>query len=197
MPARKLQFVQGAYYHIYNRGAARQTIFRDGTDYEVVLRQMKEYAAKYDHAIIAYCLMPNHYHWLVRQDGPVVARMLPQHVFNRYSKIFNRKYDCNGTLFETRFQAKAVETDEYLRHLCRYIHGNPVKDNIADAPDLWPYSNYLEWIGKRNGSLVERIFIQAHFADSRQYKSFVLDWLAGKSKMPEPLAHYLLELEGN
>lgn len=90
MAARDIQFVQGHYYHIYNRGAGRGSICLDNDDFTNILRRIKEYAAKFSIAIIAYCLMPNHYHWLVRQDSIVEARMLPQRVFNGYVKYFNR-----------------------------------------------------------------------------------------------------------
>ena len=69
MPARKLKFTQGAYYHIFNRGANRMPIFRKAENYEYVLRLIKKYREKYNIAVIAYSLMPNHYHLFVRQDG--------------------------------------------------------------------------------------------------------------------------------
>ena len=61
-----IQFVQGGYYHLYNRGARRLSIFRDKRDYLFALGLMKEYCRKFSLAMIAYCLMPNHYHFLVR-----------------------------------------------------------------------------------------------------------------------------------
>jgi len=194
MPAREIQFVQGAYYHLYNRGANRMTIFRHTQNYEFVLRRMKEYVAEFNLSIIAYCLMPNHYHWLVRQDGEHDAGLLPQRVFNSYTKAFNNTYGHTGTLFETRFKAKSIETDEYLRHLCRYIHANPVKDGIALSPDLWVYSNYQEWIGARPGTLVDRGFIQEFFPNIDQYKAFVADYLTGRNDMPKGLQTYLENL---
>lgn len=194
MPAREIQFVQGAYYHLYNRGANRMTIFRHAQNYEFVLRRMKEYVAEFNLSIIAYCLMPNHYHWLVRQDGEHDAGLLPQRVFNSYTKAFNNTYGHTGTLFETRFKAKPIETDEYLRHLCRYIHANPVKDGIALSPDLWVYSNYQEWIGARPGTLVDRGFIQEFFPNIDQYKAFVADYLTGRNDMPKGLQTYLENL---
>ncbi len=194
MPPRKIQFVQGAYYHIYNRGANRQSIFRSDENYKFCLRLMQQYRQALNISVIAYCLMPNHYHWLVRQDGEETAGLLPTRVFNSYSKAFNNAYKRSGTLFEDRFDAILVETDEYLHHLCRYIHMNPVKDGFAAAPELWPYSNYPEWIGLRNGLLIDQVFVHAHFPDPQRYQAFVLDYLNGRSTLPKGLQLYLENL---
>ncbi|MCB0098113.1 MAG: transposase [Caldilineaceae bacterium] len=196
MPRRQLQFVQGAYYHIYNRGARRRSIFRTEENYLYLLRLIKAVAAECQITMIAYSLLPNHYHWLVRQDGAMPAQLLPQRVFGSYTRAFNNVYRESGTLFEGRFQAKLVDSDEYLRHLCRYIHINPVKHGFAIAPELWPYSNYAEWIGTRSGTLVNRTFVVTHFPAAGQYQRFVLDYLAGRDQMPGGLSDYLLELEG-
>jgi len=185
MARRKTQFIQGGYYHIYNRGAGRTPIFHDDSDYKRVLRGMKEYCLKFNIAIIAYCLMPNHYHWLVRQDSDISAHLLPQRVFNSYVKAFNLQYGRTGTLFEGPFKAKPVEQDDYLRHLCCYIHANPVKDGLVTTPDMWPYSNYLEWMGVRKGSLVDMDFVARFFPDVEQYQARVLDYLTGRVQLPE------------
>ena len=149
MPKRKLQLIKGGYYHIYNRGAGRQSIFYQDENYRYLLGLLKKVVVECQLTIIAYCLLPNHYHWLVRQDGDTPVSSLPQRVFGSYSQAFNRMYDRTGTLFEGPYEAIRVESDEYLRHLCRYIHVNPVRHGLALAPELWPYSNFLEWIGQR------------------------------------------------
>ena len=196
MPRRQLQFVQGAYYHIYNRGAGRQSIFRSDENYRYLLRLMKQVASQCHIAIIAYCLLPNHYHWLIRQDGLIPANLLPQRVFGSYTRAFNNLHKRSGTLFEDRFAAKLVATDEYARHLCHYIHANPVRHGLAVAPALWPYSNYLEWINERNGTLVDRAFVQSHFSEPKHYEHFVLDYLHGQQQMPAELAADLTGMEG-
>ena len=126
MPLRKIQFTKGNYYHIYNRGFARQPIFRQEEDYTRLLYKVKEVLSTCQMTMIAYCLLPNHYHWLIRQDGDIPVRQLPKRVFGSYSQFFNRKYQRTGRLFERPFEAILVEEDDYLHHLCRYIHTNPV-----------------------------------------------------------------------
>ena len=163
MARRKVQFVRGAYYHVYNRGANRISIYHNDENYRFLIQKLKEYREKLEVTVVAYCLMPNHYHWLIRQDGDVPAGLLPRRVFNGYVKAFNSGNGRSGTLFEDRFKAIMVESDEYLHHLCRYIHANPVLHGIAADVELWPYSNYLDWVGKRRGTLVDQVFVQQHF----------------------------------
>ena len=80
-------------------------------------------------------------------------------------------------------------------HLCRYIHANPVKDGLVADPADWPYSNYLEWIGERNGMLVDRDFIRAQFSDASSYKDFVFNYLHTRD-LPEDVQMYLNKIEG-
>lgn len=154
MPYRKVQFAQGQFYHIYNRGVAQQPIFQEKENYLFLLRRVKKYASAFDITVVAYCLMPNHYHFLLHQDDQIPAGRLPQRVFNSYTKAFNKRYDRTGTLFEGPLKAIHVDQDHYLLHLCRYIHANPVKHGLVSDLEQWPYSNYLEWIAARDGKEV-------------------------------------------
>jgi putative transposase len=158
-------------------------------------RVIKEVSKACQISMIAYSLLPNHYHWLARQDGQTPMRLLPQRVFGSYTLTFNHRYGRSGTLFGDRFRAKLVDSDEYLRHLCLYIHANPVRHGIAAAPELWPYSNYLEWIGARDGTLVDRDVIQNFFGDSERYRQCLVDYLAGAITLPTALSKDLDELE--
>ena len=195
MPARKLSFVQGYFYHIYNRGAGRQSVFREADNYLFFLRRLKKYAHELDIAVIAYCLMPNHFHLLVRQDGEERAGLLVQRCCNSYAKAFNKRYERTGTLFEDRYQAIAVDSDAYLLHLCRYIHANPVRHGLASPLEEWPYSNYPEWLGLRNGTLVDRAFVQAHFQTAASYGQFVWSYALGQSELPAELVGWLRSLD--
>ncbi len=127
--------------------------------------------------MIAYCLLPNHYHLLVRQQRDVPAELLPQRVFNSYTKAYDNRYEHRGTLFEGRYKVVHVVSDSHLRHLCRYIHNNPVKDIIVDNLVDWPFSNYPEWIGLRQGTMVDFEFIEAFFENGSTYREFVDDYL--------------------
>ncbi len=181
-------------YHIYNRGARQVTIFREPTNYLFTISKLKEYSQTKQIRVIAYCLMPNHYHLLVRQNSEEPAGDLPQFVFNSYSKAYNKMYSHSGTLFEGRFRAKAIQTTSHLLHLCRYIHGNPVKDGLVAEPGDWHYSNYLEWIEERPGRLVDRDFIKEQFSGSEEYKKFLDEYLK-TFYLPDGVQKHINEIE--
>lgn len=195
MPRRTIQFTKGGFYHIYNRGAGRLSIVREQRNYVYLLQLMKQVSSECEHTIIAYCLLPNHYHWLVRQDGDTPISLLPKRVFGSYSQAFNKAYQRSGTLFEGTFRATVVGTKAYLRHLCRYIHTNPVKHGLVSAPELWLYSNYLEWIGQRDGTLVDRQFICTYFETPMLYQSFVAEYLRQRAALPRDLLRLEQHLE--
>jgi len=193
MPPRKVQFAPGQFYHVYNRGAGGQPIFREEENYLFLLRRIKEHATPLEISVVAYCLIPNHYHLLLRQDGLEPAGRLPQRVFNSYTKAVNKRYDRTGTLFEGPYKAVHVDRDSYLLHLCRYIHANPLKHGLVSDLAQWPYSNYHEWIGERSGTLVDRAFVQTHFPEPGSYRRFVFDYWSGISAPPVGVEEYLLE----
>ena len=195
MPRRAIHFVKGGYYHVYNRGASRLAIVREARNYAYLLRLMQRAAEACEVTIIAYCLLPNHYHWLVRQDADTSVSALPKRVFGSYSQAFNKAYGHSRTLFEGNFRATIVDTEGYLRHLCRYIHVNAVKHGLTTAPELWPYSNYLEWIGQRDGALVDRQFIRDHFATPARYQAFVGEYLSRRAAVPRDLLRFEEYLE--
>ena len=178
MPRPRPEFIPGNYYHIYNRGAHRYPIFRETSNYRFVLRKMKRYLRELQLTPIAYCLMPNHYHFVIRQDGEHRAGLLPQRIFNSYTKAYNKRYNHSGTLFQGDYQIIPVLEEDYLLHLCRYSHANPVKDGLVARLEDWPYSNYLEWVGLRNGTMVDREFVKMHFPNPGSYTEFVWEYLA-------------------
>jgi putative transposase len=129
-------------------------------------------------------LMVDNYHLLIRQNGEHPAGLLPQRVFNSYSKAYNKRYEHSGTLFEGPYKARPVENNDHLLHLIRYIHSNPVKHGLVSRPEEWPYSNYPEWTNLRSGELIDRAFVIAHFPTPASYEDFVSDYLV-QHKMVE------------
>jgi len=190
VPQKRPAYLPGQYYHFYNRGAHRVSIFKEPDNYLFVLRKIKEYVIAFRLTMIAYCLMPNHYHFLTRQDGDQAAGLLPQRVFNSYSKAYNKRYGHSGTLFEDNYKVKPVVKSSHLLHLCRYIHGNPVKDGLVADPADWPYSNYLEWTGQRDGKLYDPEFVLMNFSSGEKYRAFVVKNLLGRD-LPEEIKGYL------
>jgi putative transposase len=191
VPKLRPAYITGHYYHFYNRGRSRLPIFREPENYLFVIKKNKYYAGELKLKPIAYCLLPNHFHLLIRQDGELSAGLLPQRVFNSYSKAFNHKYGHSGTLFEGNYRVILLDEPSHLLHLCRYIHSNPVKHGIVSDPTDWPYSNYLEWIGERHGSLYDPDFVSENFHNSKLYRLFVMDFITGKEMMPDGLMRQL------
>jgi len=190
MARRKILFLSNNYYHVYNRGVHQNNIFRNDADYKFLLKYVKKETGRCGVTVIAYCLMDNHYHFLLRQNGDVEISQFMQVVFNVYTKAFNTKYKLSGTLFEGPFKAIHVDRNEYLLHLCRYIHRNPLDAGMAVKPEQWDYSNYAEFIGKRNGALVDREFVNVNFGTSEAYEDFVMNYVPPEKAQKE-LRHYL------
>ncbi len=211
MPARNTLkiYVEDGFYHIYNRGVEKRTIFEDDQDYKVFLRYLKEafspleeqklhtkyimqglslqsvrrpvktFIDKVD--LIAYCLMPNHFHLLIRQNDADSIKRFMGSLMTRYSMYFNKKYDRVGSLFQGRYKAVMITDEGYLLHLSRYIHLNP-KECVDDL--LKAYSSYPEYLGKRQTSWINTEPVLSYFNSKplpefkkvNTYKHFVEDY---------------------
>jgi putative transposase len=187
MRLKQSDYQPGHYYHFYNRGAHRQSIFREPDNYLFVLRKMQTLVHELCLSVIVYCLLPNHYHFLLRQDGDHPASLMPQRVFNSYSKAYNKRYQHSGTLFQGNFEVKPVANDSYLFTLCQYIHANPLKHGLVKSLDEWPYSNYHEWMQTRAGKLVDHEFVNDFFPNRQAYAQDVLAYAYGQKQWPEEM----------
>lgn len=185
MPSRNRlkAYVSDSYYHIYNRGVNKRRIFLDADDYAVFLnllkRHLDEQPAKdlrgreydwlhLDIELLAFCLMPNHFHLLIYQKTPLAMTTLLHRVSGAYTSYFNKKYKRIGPLFQDRFKASMIISDEYLQHISRYIHLNPKNYRTWEFSSL---SYYLE--SKKSGWLdPDRIL---EMFESNQYRQFVED----------------------
>lgn len=192
MPTRETAFVQGFYYHIYNRGINRGNVFHTEENYKYCIGLAQTASVKYAISIIAYCLMPNHYHFLVRQDSTESVSKFVAKVFNSFVQAVNKQQDRKGPMFEGRFNSVLMAKDDYLVHLCRYIHLNPVVAGFVSDPEDWPHSNYLEWINKRPRTPKEEEFISNQFSSVQEYKEFVEDHMLVQ-KNEVKLSQYLID----
>ena len=201
MPRRIIPFVPELHYHIYNRGNNHERIFFEPDNYVYFLKKIKEYLVPVADVLV-YCLMPTHYHIVARVREPQTSEVLKTSEVSTammklsvsYTKAINKRFQRVGVLFQGQFQAKPILTSEYLLNLCRYIHSNPVKDGIVADITQWQYSNYLEWIGERDGKLVDQAFVQDNFDTPNEYRKFVLEYLRSR-QLPEDVQHYLNSLD--
>ncbi len=162
-----------SYSHFYNKGVNGQPIFFAESDYLMLLDLMNKYCHRYHISMIAYCLIPNHYHFLLRQNTEETDSRFVQTLFNTFVQKMNKKYNRQGTLFKASAKSRTVDKQEYLYHLCRYIHANPVKHNLVKNPLDWEYSNYHEYLHIRDGSLYDETFFNGIFETPNDYRQWV------------------------
>lgn len=176
---RRMKLITGEMYHLFNRGNRKAEVFHDREDYLYFLRQLRDYLQEFAVTLIAYCLMPNHFHLLARQDGDGAISGMMQAFGTSLSKTYNKKYNTVGALFQGKFRDEHVGDMGYLRYLARYFHRNPIKAGLCRAPEDWEFSNYREVIGLRHGKLCDFSPVLALFAnEAKIYREFVLDPLA-------------------
>lgn len=189
---RLFPFISGQYYHVYNRGVDKRTVFlRYGHYHRFIstidsilntgsatprLKYNQSLALKLKVEIIAYTLMPNHYHFLIKQllDDGITEFM--HKLDTSYTKYINLNLHRTGRLFENTFKAKRLENDEIFLHVARYIHLNAIIARVVPSLELWPWSSYLETIGKRESSFCNINEILKYFPESnaqQTYEDFV------------------------
>jgi REP-associated tyrosine transposase len=168
----KEDFIPGAIFHIYNHAIDDYNLFYDDEDYDFMLNIFEDNIDKIPGSIFAYCLMPNHYHFLIRQDSDVEIYRLFNYSFISYAHYFNSKYERKGPIFQSPLQHISVDNDQYLLQLCKYIHLNPVRSGLVEHPCNWVYSDYNEWISS-SGSNKSPIIDPFKNILPENYSSFV------------------------
>ena len=134
-------FVPNGIYHIATRGSGWHWLFRFDHDRARFLRRLAGVIESYELECLAYCLMGNHYHLVVRTPDARLSRAL-QDLHGGYSREFNRFYGERSHLFRNRFRSREVDSDAYLMAVCRYVVLNPVRAGMCAEPSGWPWSSY-------------------------------------------------------
>lgn len=174
MARRPRLFAPGLLYHVIVRGNQKRKTFLDHQDYQVYLQRLAKYRKKYDYALYAYCLMPNHVHLLVESSNRPLAKFM-QGLQQSYSQYFNLRHRKAGHVFQGRYKAIICEKDEYLLQLVRYIHLNPVRAKLAARPERYRYSGHGVYL---DGKAVERMDptkVLRILGGKAAYRKFVLD----------------------
>jgi REP element-mobilizing transposase RayT len=161
-----------AFYHVTSRGNERKEVFRDGTDYKLFLKTLKESAEFFTVKVHSYCLMPNHFHLLLETKQPNLSKFM-QRLLGVYTTRFNRKHKRCGHLFQGRYKALVVDKDSYLLELTRYIHLNPVKAGLAASPEDYAWSSMRAFL-KGPSEFPCTQFILQSFRSKTDYKNFIL-----------------------
>jgi len=209
---RPFNFAEGEYYHLYNRGTEKRNIFLTPANYQrfmtllflsnsirpVDLEEVGSHLTQVIHldrgepivAIGAYCLMPNHFHLLVRETSSGGISKFMQKVTTGYTMYFNKLNRRTGGLFQGKFKAEHAADDRYLKYLFAYIHLNPAKlvnplwrEKGIDAEGrkyikAYAYSSYQDYLSDRKESaILSRSAFPEYFADARAFESEMDEWL--------------------
>jgi putative transposase len=194
VPRRDVELLAGEYYHIYNRGNNRQPIFYERSNYLFFLKRMREYLCD-TLDIVAYCLMPTHYHLLVRikpsTAQPFVltseaskpsqvslASRAMMRLAVSYTKAINKRFERVGALFQGPIGGKHLDRTEYLVHLSRYTHLNPLTASLVKRAEEWEFSSYRDYLGLRQGTLPSPDVVLSQFPSPEAYQQFVESYVA-------------------
>lgn len=173
-----------SYYHVYNRGVNKRNIFLDDSDYSVFLNLFKRYLSddspdrfnriyknlSDEVKLLAFCLMPTHFHLLIYQEKQTGMTNLLQRVMTSYSIYFNKKYRRVGPLFQDIYKASRISSDGYLQHISRYIHLNP--ERWRD----WKFSSLDFYLGNKQAEWLDQKILLELFEDQNEYLDFVSDY---------------------
>lgn len=207
MPSRNIlkQYVPEGIYHVYNRGVEKRIIFMDERDYKTFLYFLKQYLLSPDNPkrnttnykgrtfvrrsfygrieLLAYCLMDNHFHIILKQEGEGDMSEFMKCLATSYSIYFNGRHRRVGGLFQGRYKAILVNDDNYLLHLSRYLHLNPLEGRDYKGPSFarliyYDFSSYQEYLGLRNSDWVKKdlilnIFYGTGVDTKNKYRDFV------------------------
>lgn len=214
MPYRLTSFINQSFYHIFNRGVNKQEIFNNpSNDYERFLQTIfyyqfsgpkpqfsthKRFRVK-DFSnnpkivdIICYCLMPNHFHFLLRQIKEGGITEFISKVSNSYTKYFNTKHKRIGPLFQGEFKAVPIETDMQLLHVSRYIHLNPFVSGLVKNLAVYPYSSYKSFTEPASVGFCIIKPVLDFFKNPKEYKKFINDHKDYAQEL-EKIKHLLLD----
>lgn len=224
MPYRRTLIVTGEIYHVFNRSIAHQQIFSNQKEFHRILELIPFYSyhrppLRFSHfnrlpqeqrvtftntlkknqkkqiQILAFCIMPNHLHFLLKEVENHGIATFMRNIQNSYAKYFNTKNKRTGALFQSMFKAVRIETDEQLLHVARYIHLNPLTSYIIHQTNnlsnyLW--SSYSDYISSRQSDTVSTAQILGFFSSVEKFKDFTINQAEYQRKL-EQIKHLILE----
>lgn len=220
---RKTIFANDEIYHVFNRGIEQRPTFISKREYDRAiltldfyrfqkppLRLSKVLLLKSDERenfflklkkeakilieIITYCLMPNHFHFLLKQKVENGLAKFLSNFTNSYTRYFDSKHERIGPLFQGTFKAVHIGTDEQLLHVSRYIHLNPVSSFVIkdEKLDSYPWSSLPEFLGEEGKGICNKEIVLSQFSSKEKYRRFIHDQIDYAQKL-EKIKHLLLE----
>lgn len=223
MPYRKTRLVVDEVYHVFNRSIGGYPIFPQNRHYQRALDLVDFYrfnkpSLRFSHynrlpesqknefmenlkqnskriKIFAYCLMPNHMHFLLKQLTEKGIADFMSNFQEGYAKFFNIKEKRSGSLFQSMFKAIRIETDEQLIHVLRYIHLNPLTSYVInDIKELerYPWCSFAEYMGKINHEILDKEEILGYFPTPKSLRDFTANQVDYQRKLAK-IKHLVLE----
>lgn len=175
--------IEGAYYHIYNRGNNNDIIFYEDENYDYFIKKYRFYLDKYVDTL-CFCLMKTHFHFLIKvndteqniseENKKTILTPLEKafkDFFISYAKSINKKYHRTGSLFQYKFKRKEITDNFYLKNIIRYIHFNPVESGYCLDPEYYAHSSYQFILRKDNSWLASDLVVDI-FGDINEFKNF-------------------------
>jgi putative transposase len=215
--SRPFNFSPDEYYHLYNRGTEKRDVFITPVDWSRFILllhlanntkplHLNNYRGSTSAELFseeittrlvdigAYCLMPNHFHILVREKDDTGISKFMHRLMTAYTMYFNKKHERSGSLFQGKFKARHVADDDYLKYLFAYIHLNPVKlinprwqkDGIGDSQSALKYlngyghSSFFDYTKKKNRPekiILNRSVFPEYFVTIDEHVNELTDWL--------------------
>lgn len=220
---RKTVLATGEVYHVLNRGVEKRPTFTDKRELQRAIDAMEFYRfanppfklSKFFNIsrddrikilkgiekendklveILSFCLMPNHFHFLLKQLKDNGISIFISKFSNSYARYFNTKHERVGPLFQGRFKAVHIQNEEQLIHVSRYIHLNPVVSFLIKTEELenYAWSSYPDYLGLTNLQITDKKLVMSYFKTKEKYKQFVLDQIDYGKKLAE-IKHLILE----
>lgn len=157
-----MEFYPQQFYHLYNRGNNKEQVFYSDENYLFFLRKMRTHIFPYVN-ILAYCLMPNHFHWLIctneqqydrKENNPLYQQICT--LLSSYSQAINKRFGRTGSLFQQKTKSVHIKTRTHALTCFHYIHQNPIRAGLVNKIGNWPYSSYPDYCGMRDGTLIAK-----------------------------------------
>jgi len=191
-------FIPEKIYHVYTHAVENENLFRQRENYNYFLTKYREYIPQVVDTF-AYCLLPNHFHFLIRvkseneimnflkhkhatkgeEDLSKKVSQQFSHLLNGYSQAYNKMFKRRGTLFMSRIKRKEINDDHYFSRAIGYVHVNPIKHRFVKDYSAWEFSSYSQYIGEENHFILKeeglswfggkKQFIQFHEAFKEEF----------------------------
>lgn len=219
---RKITLTTGFIYHVFNRGLDKRTTFHTKKEFERAVETLRFYqnskptikfssflnltledkllflnqanSSPKKTTILAYCLMPNHFHLLLKQNEDKGISKFMSDFTNSFTRYYNTKHKREGPLFQGIFKAVHVETTEQLLHISRYIHLNPYVSSLTESQNLhtYPWSSYKYYLEDIPHRTVDTLPVISHFKNKEEYSEFVTDHMSYAQQL-EMIKHLTIE----